>query len=316
MEMNRNQLTMAVAGGVAGVITLALLAMVYVGAENVSETRDDVAGSRSVCESKRGITRKSGNEARANMKALADVAIAAYASLTNRGVVAETPDKDALQKTMYADAVKFRALPRNSAKKIIAEDFGFGVFAEYINGKVPAKRDVPKLFRRWGDVSAMTEILLDSGATELLAVKVLTKDESAETEAITRRQRGRRQTSQKTGSEKYPCSEELYEIEFLAKPAALVKVLNALAADKTRFYAVDAMSFDQPRDSLLQAIGGDGEKDKKGRAKGGRNKKAAEEKESEIGRSKMCLTDPSSVEPFRVVLNVSTIVFAAKEESK
>lgn len=315
MEMNKNQLTMAVTGGIAGVITLALLVMVYMGAEEVAETRDDVASSRSVCESKRGITRKSGNEARANMKALAEEAAAAYVSLTNRGEVVQMPDKDALQKMMYADAVKFRALPQNSAKKIVAEDFGFGVFAEYIKGKVPAKQDVPKLFRRWGDVSAMTGILLDSGATELFAVKVLTQEGPIE-QPSERGQRNRNLSSKKPEAEKYSCAEELYEIEFLARPTALVKVLNALAADETRFYAVDGISFDQPRDPLIQAIGGDSEKDKRGKPKGGRNKKTAEEKEDEIGRRKMCLTDPSTVEPFRVVLKVSTIVFAAKEESK
>ena len=236
----------------------------------------------------------------------------AYSALTNRGVFAETPDKDSLQKMMYADTVRFRALPKDSARKIISEDFAFGPFAEYIKGKVPARADVPKLFRRWADVSALTGILLEAGAAELLSVKVLTRDEMPEDLSSARSQRGRRPAARKEAVEKYPCSEESYEIEFLARPAALVAVLNAIAADSSRFCAVDSMMFDQPRDPLLQAIGAGGEKDKKGKARG----KAAEVKEAEIGRSKTCLTDPSTVEPFRVILKVSTIVFAAKEESK
>lgn len=317
--MSKNQLTMAVIGGVAGLVTLVMLALVYMGAEDVQQARDDVDSNTAVCNSKRGITRKPGERAMADTKALAEIASQAYLSLTNRGAVSEFPDRDALQKMMYASAVKFRGLPADAKTKIVSEDFGFGPFAEYIKGTVPASKDVPKLYRRWGDVAGMVEILLSSRATELQSVKVLTKEEVAE-DAKGKNMRNRRQSSAKKAvAEKYPCSEELYEIEFLARPAALVDVLNALAADKARFYTVDSLKFEQVGDPLIQAVGDASEKEKggKGAKKPKKTAKAKdEEKDDEVVRAKTRITDPSMVEPFKVTMKFSTVVFASKEESK
>ncbi len=315
--MNKNQLTMAVIGGTGAVIAAALFVLAWLGGSTIDELKSELADNKAACDENRALTRKAGNKHKENLAVLKEMSQKAYDTVTNGYALSEIPTADALQKLMHDSAERFKKLPADVARKIVKQDFGFGSFSDYIKGTVPSKKDVPLLYRRWCDVQRITEILLQSRATEMIGVKVLTKAVAAEEEKP-RNWRSRSNDRKPAGEKiaKYPCQEESYEIEFIASPSALSSVINALAADK-RFFVVDSLKFAQSTDALIQALGeGTGAEGGKGKSK--REKKALLEKkaEEEANRGKKLVTDPATVEPFVVTMKITSMLFMAKEESK
>lgn len=312
MEMNKNQLTMAVIGGAGAVIALGVFALVWMNGSELDALRLQVDQSRSTCNSKRGISRKSGNEIKKATEALREEALAAYASVTNGALVGEVPERTALQKTMNAAYERYKKLPVDAAHKIIKEEFTFGPFGDYIKGTIPNEKETALLARRWGDVSELTDLLISAGAAELTDVKIVTKKAEEEpSNARGRNARGRnaRRTAQaKNADDGHACSEETYELTFLSRPAALVAFLNSLATSK-RFFTVDSLKFAQTGDPLLQAIGAEAKED-------GRKQRNESEDESGIGRNKICVTDPATTQPFTVTMKVTSMIFAEKEAAE
>lgn len=313
MEMSKNQLKMAVIGGVGVVIALAAFGMVVMNSSAVTELRNKIAQERSSCAQKRGISSQVAKKVEEARKALSEKALAAYAYVsTNDLKVAKVLEGAKLQNLMNADYERFKKLPEGSSRKIIKEDFAFGKFGDYIKGKVPSKDEAQVLSRQWNDVSILTDILVDAGATELTEVKVITpkKEEVANTNQRGRASRGRNAANTANADNaKYASENESYEITFLARPAALVKFLNLVSSSK-RFFAVDSLKFEQAGDPLLQAIGAES-KDESTR-KNRKNKK--DDEDSSL--SKVCVTDPATTEPFTVTLKISAMIFTEKEEAK
>ena len=165
-----------------------------------------------------------------------------------------------------------------------------------------------------------TEILLKSGATELTAVTVVQPPKPVEENKPRRGGRGPSRSAEKVNP--YPSTEKNYEFTFLARPEALIKVLNAVASDKDRFMAIDSISFEQADDPLKKILG-EGEKEKKdnagGRRRGGRRSggllDSGKEEEEDVIR-KGLVTNPETAAPFTVVMKVSTIVFAKADDAK
>ena len=313
MEMSKNQLKMAVIGGVGVVIALAAFGMVVMNSSSVTELRDKIAQERSSCAQKRGISSQVAKKVEESRKALTEKALAAYAYVsTNDLRVAKVLEGARLQNLMNADYERFKKLPEGTSRKIIKEDFAFGKFGDYIKGKVPSKEEAQLLSRQWNDVSILTDILVDSGATELTDVKVITpkKEEVANTNQRGRASRGRNvANTAKADSSKYASENESYEITFLARPAALVKFMNSISSSK-RFFAVDSLKFEQVGDPLLQAIGADSKEEST------RKNKKVNKEEEDPSLSKICVTNPMTTEPFTVTMKISAMIFTEKEEAK
>lgn len=311
--MNKNQLIMAVVGGAGALVALVITILAFMNSSELEALRENIRSNSESCSAKRGITRATGKAIEKECENLADAAQSVYYSLTNSAVVGEIPERTTLQKKMNADYERYKKLPTDSARKIIAEDFSFGPFGNYIKGTIPSEKDTPGLARRWSDVSELTDILVDVRATQLLDVKVLTRktDESAANNSRQNRNRySRARDAEKEASSKYGCSEESYEFTFLARPAALVKFLNAIAESK-RFYVVDSITFSQATDPLLKMIGADVKEDAR------KNKKnEALESKSEFAGSKVCVTDPATTEPFTVTVKLTTMIFSDNKEAK
>lgn len=315
--MNKNQVTMAVIGGAGTLIAAVLAVLAWFGGSTIDELKLELADNKAACDENRSVTRKAGEKHKENLGILSEMSQKAYETVTNGYAKSDIPTADALQKMMHDGAERFKKLPADAARKIVKHDFGFGSFADYIKGTVPNKADVPVLYRRWCDVQRITEILLESRATELTGVKVLVKAAATEEEKPRNwRSRSNDRKPAANAEQKYPCQEESYEIEFIASPSALGAVVNALAADK-RFFVVDTIKFAQSSDALIQALGeGKGADGAKGKSR--REKKALLEKkaEEEVNRGKKLVTDPATVEPFAVTMKVTSMLYMAKEEVK
>lgn len=308
--MNRNKLVMAVIGGTGVAIALVAALIVFMKSSDLEAMRDNIRNNSQSCESKRGITRATGMAMDKERKALEAAALEAYYSLTNGAVVGEVPERTALQKRMHAACDRYKKLPSDSSRKIIADDFSFGPFGEYIKGTIPSEKETAVLARRWSDVSEMTDMLVQVRATQLLDVKVLTKksDESAADARQNRNRYARGRNNAKEPVSKYACSEETYELTFLARPAALVGFMNAVA-DSRRFIVVDSVRFFQDGDPLLKMIGAEAKED-------ARKKKENLEVQQDDSLNKVCVTDPATTEPFTVTVKVTTMIFAENKEAK
>lgn len=311
MEMNRNKIVMAAVGGAGAAIALVVAVLVFMKSSEVETLRENIRVNSESCGGKSGITRAVGKAMEKEREALAELAFETYCSLTNGAVVGEVPERTALQKRMHAAYDRYKKLPADSSRKIIAEDFAFGPFGEYIKGTIPSAKDTAVLARRWSDVSEMTDLLVQVRATQLLDVKVLTRKPDDQAAANTRQNRNRhsrRAQGAKEAAPKYACSEETYELTFLARPAALVGFLNGIAESR-RFIVVDSVRFFQSGDPLLKMIGAEAKED-------ARKKKEEQENKEDDQLKKVYVTDPATTEPFTVTVKVTTMIFAENKEAK
>jgi len=324
--MSKNKLVMCVIGGVAGVLALAIGWLVYSESDAQEAKRAELQTQQSAISQNAWADPKAAKAHKDNKKAIDDWADDAFKRVSemarpnpHRG---EAPA--AFRLRMFKKQRELMKLPRGSETKIIKETFYFGDrFKDYIDPNTaanPGAADVPALQREWGDVVHFTEILLKSGATELTAVTVVQPPKPVEENKPRRGGRGPSRSAEKVNP--YPSTEKNYEFTFLARPEALIKVLNAVASDKDRFMAIDSISFEQADDPLKKILG-EGEKEKKdnagGRRRGGRRSggllDSGKEEEEDVIR-KGLVTNPETAAPFTVVMKVSTIVFAKADDAK
>ena len=324
--MSKNKLVMCVIGGVAGVLALAIGWLVYSESDAQEAKRAELQTQQSAISQNAWADPKAAKAHKDNKKAIDDWADDAFKRVSemarpnpHRG---EAPA--AFRLRMFKKQRELMKLPAGSETKIIKDTFYFGErFKDFIDPNTaanPAEADVPALQREWGDVVHFTEILLKSGATELTAVTVVQPPKPVEENKP--RRGGRRPSRSAEKVNPYPSTEKNYEFTFLARPEALIKVLNAVASDKDRFMAIDSISFEQADDPLKKILG-EGEKEKKdnagGRRRGGRRSggllDSGKEEEEDVIR-KGLVTNPETAAPFTVVMRVSTIVFAKADDAK
>ena len=324
--MSKNKLVMCVIGGVAGVLALAIGWLVYSEGDAQEAKRAELQTQQSAISQNAWADPKVAKAHKDNKKAIDECADDAFKRVSamarpnpHRG---EAPA--AFRLRMFKKQRELMKLPAGSETKIIKDTFYFGErFKDFIDPNTaanPAEADVPALQREWGDVVHFTEILLKSGATELTAVTVVQPPKPVEEHKPRRGGRGPSRSAENVNP--YPSTEKNYEFTFLARPEALIKVLNAVASDKDRFMAIDSISFEQADDPLKRILG-EGEKEKKenagGRRRGGRRSggllDAGKEEEEDVIR-KGLVTNPETAAPFTVVMKVSTIVFAKADDAK
>lgn len=318
--MSKNKLVMCVIGGVAGVLALAIGWLVYSESDAQEAKRVELQTQQAAISQNAGADPRAAKAHRENAKHLDQWAHDAFNKVSEMSKRAphhgEAPA--AFRLRMFKKQRELMKLPKGSETKIIKDTFYFGDrFKDYIDPNTaanPGAADMPALHREWDDVVHFTEILLRSGATELTAVTVVPPPKVEEDR---KPRRGGRGSSKKAEDNPFPSTEKHYEFTFLARPEALIKVLNAVASDKRRFMSVDALSFEQGDDPLRKILG-EGDKEKgegaAGRRRGGRRRGGLldagkeKEEEEEVVR-KGLVTNPETAAPFTVVMKVSTIDF-------
>ena len=317
--MNKNQIVMAAVGGAGALAAAVFGVLVWLEGDTQTELRDSLEANRAKRARYAHAVKATEDAHKANAGAAKKWADGAFDFACSQDSGRRDPSQEpaAFKQQMMEEARAISKLPEEAAAKIVKEGFPFG-FNAYINeGAMPKREDLPKLQREWDDITRICHILVDAGATELTGISVA---EAAEPAAAPRP--GMRRAQQKKDpADAYPSVKESYVVTFLARPAALVGVLNALALDK-RFFAVSDIVFEQPNDPLLMMLGGDKEKEKQGGRRGRRRRGAAEEEETplegdaaEIAR-KGLVTDPAVCAPFAVSMKISTLAFAAKEDKR
>ena len=140
---------------------------------------------------------------------------------------------------------------RNPAA-IVAPDFTFGPFKEYLADKMPARDGLARLQRQWYDITSLIELLATNGVIRLTDLQVVeVKAPAAEAESKTK---SKAKSKAKVEAEETEPSVETYRLTFQAKPAALVGVIRTLSFQK-RFTVVESFGFSRERDAIAEAFG-------------------------------------------------------------
>lgn len=195
---------------------------------------------------------------------------------------------------------------------IVAPDFAFGPFKDYLADKMPAKDELPRLQREWYDITSLIRLLATNGVIRLTDVQVVERKEP-EVDAKAKAKLKMKAKAKAANEEPEP-SVETYRLAFQARPAALVGVVRDLSFQR-RFTVVDSFGFTRERDAIAQAFGM-GEKKEAAAVSGGRRRRRPSAAESEKPAEKSAsgvVFDPETDATLNVELTVSVYDFRTLE---
>ena len=334
--MNKTKMTLAAVGGAMGLVALVLAFLTWRAyAEKTAAIEGDEDGATegldAVVAEAENLSRSAvypcaESEKTVNSNRTALVGWTADArKLAARGDRYYKPESPvAFKAIIVADAKRQIALPGAVKGQLAQPEFAFGPFKEYIvEGKMPAAEQLAELQRRWDDVATVVEILSTNGVSELLDVAF--KNGLAAAEVATGKKGKDAKKKKKPSAKDKKTSDvvpppQTYDITFSAKPASLVKAVNALAVAE-RFVVVEGFSFARPKDTTVEALNAD-EKEaaakKAAAGRRGRRRGAAEvdkeEDDEDKTKNKDLVTDPQIDAPLTVTLTVSVYDFHTLEE--
>lgn len=323
MSMSKNQIAMAAIGGVTLVASGVLG---YLAFDAFSSKAEAVEAGDGAKESVRRLLRADvspDKESELAYKKNADTlagwteAALATAAAGDRAVSNDI-NPAAFKQKLVDEARVLSELEGGVDGKIVKPGFNFGL-PDFVTGdKLPEQEMLPKYQRLWGDIRLVFEMLQACGVAEIVRIEpagVVSAAAQAQQEEKPKAKKGRGKKDAE--AEKPVYTVEQYAVDFRAKPAALVKAVNALATTP-RFIVVDSMSFAREGDMIAAALG-EGEKAKgaQQQAAGGRHsrrKKVVEvvEKPAEESEEKKGLVnDPVNEAPFLVKITLSTYDFGS-----
>ena len=220
------------------------------------------------------------------------------------------------------EAFELRRLP-GADGPLVDEGFAFG-FVDYITGgKIPEAVQLVRLERRWTDIRLLTELFSTNGVAKLTDIVIVEKKADEKKSAVKSASKDKSKKNAKKGAKKGSAEDgeaekttaESYEIRLKVSPAALVRVLKALASD-SRFIIVDSFSFARPVDQVMNKLG---DSKKESAEKQGTNRKrgrkrlveAKEESDEskEEDKDKGFVVDPEKEAPFDLTLTLTVLDF-------
>ena len=319
--MNKNQITMAAIGGVALVAALAVGYLAFSASGESGEKFDELEGKRAEISNLKGAAvapcAESVKKIDENKAVLASWREQAFA-LAAKGDAAPAGETSpaAFKQRMVEDARELSRLPGGVDGAIVKPGFGFG-FPSFINeGAMPKAEELATLDRQWSETCLLVKTLAGCGVSELVSIEPV---QAKQEEAAPKEKRGGR-GRKAPEKPKEIASAQSYSIKMNARPAAFVKVMNAIA-EGDRFICIDNFSF--TREDALGRILGEG-KGKAGadeaaapkesrRGRGRRGAQQADEQSEEKAEVAMkgLVTDPSTA-TLAITLDVTTFDFGSR----
>lgn len=327
MSMSKNQIVMAAIGGVTLVAAAALgyLAFdAYSSKSEAVEERDGAAETvKRLLRAEVSPDKESELAYKKNADTLSGWTEAALATAAaGDSAVRDDLNPAAFKKKIVDEARALAELEGEVEGKIVKAGFPFG-FPDFVTGdKLPEAERLPQLQRQWGDIRGVVELLQGCGVAEIVRIEpagaapAQGAQAQQEEKPRSRKPRGKKDAE----AEKPAYTVEKYAVDFRARPAALVKAVNALATSP-RFIVVDSMAFAREGDMIATALG-EGEKTRGGaqeqsageRRHGRRKQKVVEEAEKPAEESedkKGLVNDPAKEAPFLVKMTLSTYDFGS-----
>jgi len=331
MNISKNQIVMLSIGGVSLVVSAVLGYFAFdaysAKSEAAESSESNAAAVRSLLGAAISPDPASVAAVNKNRDALAGWTEAAVSTVAAGDRVIDADVNEAAFKQKLVDEARaLSELPGGVGGKIVKPDFSFG-FPDFVTGdKLPEKEKLPQLQRQWADIRTLVETLQACGIVELVRIEpTLVKQPAvAEQQPKETKRRNRRRKADEEAKPAY--TEEKYAIDFRAKPAALVKVVNALATSQ-RFIVVESLDFARESDMIGKALG---EGDKRGAdaeqqsSRPRRRRRGAEQAEfgadaaatdAAAEADKGVVNDPDKEEPFLVKAVVLTYDFGSAAQA-
>ena len=328
MSMSKNQIVMAAIGGVTLVAAAALGYLAFDAYSSKSEAVEERDGAAETVKRLLRAEVSPDKESELAYKKNADTlagwteAALATAAAGDRAV-RDDLNPAAFKKKIVDEARALAELEGEVEGKVVKAGFNFGL-PDFVTGdKLPEQELLPKYQRLWGDVRLVFELLQECGVAEI--VRIEPAGAAAAPSAQPKQEekpkaRNRNRAKRDAEVEKPTYTVEKYAVDFRARPAALVKAVNALATS-SRFIVVDSMEFAREGDMIAAALG-EGEKTRGGaqeqsageRRHGRRKQKVVEEAEKPAEESedkKGLVNDPAKESPFLVKMTLSTYDFGS-----
>lgn len=214
---------------------------------------------------------------------------------------------------------RIRELSGGAGGKISAPTFLFG-FEQYLGegGVLPKDAEVPRLAVQLGSICRLADAFAEAGVYEVKSVTRLSAkvEKQAEAEADSSSSAKDKKTSSKKEAADAPkMTKESYAFEILARPAAIVAVLNKLTACE-RFVVVRNFSFRQSVDSIVEHIAAakKAEADRNAPATGLRRRRgaaaaAAAANPEALALANRIVADPEGDEPLSVMFTLDVYDF-------
>lgn len=312
MQMNKNQMTMAIIGGVSLVGSLVLLALIFLFVSDKKEkAQQDLSTQTTICNQNASFSLEQAAEHQKNADASRGLAGKTYAAVTAMSdrLYEEEMTAPEVRDRIQADYKRFYDVQKEGDAHFVKDQTVFGKpFEGYINGDKLADADQALVQRRWGDVVQLVDVVLKAGAQSLDGVEVVTP-------VVEKKPDENANVSDAEKKDAYPIVTETYEIRFTASPAVYVDVLNTLAKID-RFVSVDKMEFKPSEDTIGAMFGVVAES---AAAESGRRRRRRGEVKDEEEEAKQVslITDPGQeIKPLKVALTVSTLTAMAVKEVK
>ena len=329
MNLSKNQIIMLAIGAFALVASAALGYLAFSAYSAKSEAAESAESNSSAVQAlyRAAISPDAASVAAINKNrdALAGWTEAALstASAGDRSIASDV-NEAAFKQKLVDEARTLSGLPGGVDGKIMKDVSAFG-FPDLVTGdKLPDKAMLPRLQRLWGDVCILVKTLSDCGVIEVVRIEPVASQQPAQATAEPKDTKKSKKRKKKDAEEEKPVyTEEKYAIDFRAKPAALVKVANALATLE-RFTIVETFDFAREGDMIGKALG-EGEKRGAGEQQPTRSRRKRRE-QAEFGAdaaaqeaaaepSKGIVSDPAKEDPFLVRAIVATYDFGSGEKT-
>lgn len=328
MSMSKNQIVMAAIGGVTLVAAAALGYLAFDAYSSKSEAVEERDGAAETVKRLLRAEVSPDKESELAYKKNADTlsgwteAALATAAAGDRAV-RDDLNPAAFKKKIVDEARALAELEGEVEGKVVKAGFNFGL-PDFVTGdKLPEQELLPKYQRIWGDVRLVFELLQECGVAEIVRIEpagmAAAPSAQPKQEEKKPRAKNRNRTRKDAEEEKPAYTVEKYAVDFRARPAALVKAVNALATSP-RFIVVDSMTFAREGDMIASALG-EGEKTRGAqeqsvgeRRHGRRKQKVVEEAEKpaeETEDKKGLVNDPAKESPFLVKMTLSTYDFGS-----
>ena len=327
MSMSKNQIVMAAIGGVTLVAAAALGYLAFDAYSSKGEAVEERDGAAETVKRLLRAEVSPDKESELAYKKNADTlsgwteAALATAAAGDRAV-RDDLNPAAFKKKIVDEARALAELEGEVEGKIVKAGFPFG-FPDFVTGdKLPEAERLPQLQRQWGDIRGVVEFLQGCGVAEIVRIEPAgaAPAPAAQPQKEEKPKARRNRAKKEVEAEKPAYTVEKYAVDFRARPAALVKAVNALATSP-RFIVVDSMTFAREGDMIAAALG-EGEKTRGGaqeqsageRRHGRRKQKVVEEAEKPAEESedkKGLVNDPAKEAPFLVKMTLSTYDFGS-----
>ena len=256
--MNSNRVIMAASGGAAALISAVLGVYAYSVWLEDDELVQNLEASKAAAQravSGRVSPEKASIDAiKANTASLRDWIDESLAFVSRGDANFSSPvSPERFKQIMLEDAREIAKIPGSAAGSIVRAGFGFGL-GEYISGSaMPDARTLSDLRRKWYDIKTIVNILASSSVQEIKDISVEEQGQPSPGPEKKNGRSQRRQSDRRENGWMAHASAKTYNVKFLAKPSALVKVCNSIALSP-RFMTVDSYSFAKERDTLAEKL--------------------------------------------------------------